>query len=285
MTGPAAAVGDEACASAGARDEARAVAAAAAASAGVELREVTDLAGFGEVQRLFDTIWRPDPKSPPVTSELLRALTKAGNYVAAASRDGRMVGACVGFFGPPGEASMHSHIAGVIPELAGRSVGYALKLHQRAWALDRGVRTISWTFDPLMSRNAYFNLVKLGATAIEYLPDFYGGMHDGINGGDETDRLLVRWQLDAPRAAAETGGDEVIALGREGDGAPAPGSLDGQRLRVAVPADIAAVRAADPDLARRWRAALREVLAPLMAGGARVTGFDKAGWYLLRRQG
>lgn len=95
-------------------------AAKAAELAGVQLREVTDLAGFAAVQQLFDGIWRPEPSNPTVTSELLRALTKSGNYTAAAYRDGRMVGACVAFFGPPREAMMHSHIAGVVADLAGR---------------------------------------------------------------------------------------------------------------------------------------------------------------------
>jgi predicted GNAT superfamily acetyltransferase len=252
--------------------------------AGVEIREVADLAGFAAVQQLFDGIWRPDPRNPPVTTEMLRALTKAGNYVAAAYQGQRMVGACVGFFGPPDHAAMHSHIAGVIPELASRGVGYALKLHQRTWALDRGVHAITWTFDPLVSRNAYFNLVKLGATAAEYLPDFYGGMHDGINGGDETDRLLVRWDLDAPATPVTQTQDAVIALGRSPDGGPVAGSLDGDRLVVAVPTDVESLRAADPALARRWRSAVRDVLVPLMAGGARVTGFDRTGWYVLRRE-
>lgn len=263
-------------------------AARAAQAAGVELREVTDLDGFLAVQRLFERIWRPDPHNPPVTTELLRALTKAGNYVAAAfqgpPQEQRMVGACVGFFGPPAEASMHSHIAGVEPGLPTRGVGYAVKLHQRAWALEHGVRTISWTFDPLISRNAYFNLVKLGATAVEYLPDFYGGMHDGINSGDETDRLLVRWDLTAPRTDPVSSQGGVVALGRDADGGPAPGSLDGDTLLVAVPTDVAALREADAGLARKWRCAVRDVLAPRIAAGDRITGFDRTGWYVLRRE-
>ncbi len=259
-------------------------AALAAQAAGVQLREVTDLAGFVAVQQLFEGIWRPDPRNPPVTTELLRALTKAGNYVVAAHLQARMVGACVAFFGPSQEATMHSHIAGVVPDLAGRSVGYAVKMHQRAWALDRGVRTISWTFDPLVSRNAYFNLQKLGATAEEYMPNFYGGMHDGINGGDETDRLLVRWGLEAPRQALPGTQEAVIALGRTADGDPVVGSADGDTLLVAVPSDVETLRATDSAKARRWRCAVREVLVALMADGARIAGFDKTGSYVLRRE-
>ena len=258
-------------------------AAHAARAAGVQIREVTDLAGFAAVQELFDGIWRPDPSNPTVTTELLRALTKSGNYVVTADRDGRIVGACVAFFGPPREAMLHSHIAGVVADLTGRSVGHALKMHQRAWALKRGVRTITWTFDPLVRRNAYFNLVKLGAHATEYLPDFYGGMHDRINGGDESDRLLIEWDLYAARPGRTGIDGAVVALGYAADGGPHKGSTAAGTLLVAVPADVEALRAADPGLARQWRSALRDVLRPLMAGGARITGFDKAGWYIVTR--
>ncbi|TDU82363.1 putative GNAT superfamily acetyltransferase [Kribbella voronezhensis] len=263
---------------------------AAAASAGVRVRELSELAELDEVYRLYDSIWRPDPKNPPVTTELLRALTKAGNYVGGAYDGDELLGACVGFFGAPAEVAMHSHVAGVSGAARGRNVGFALKLHQRAWALQRGVTAISWTFDPLVRRNAYFNLVKLAAVPTEYLTNFYGLMEDGINSGDDTDRLLVRWQLDAPEVAAAaarrpraiTLPAATIALGRTADERPSAGrSGDGGTVLVAVPTDVEGLRTTDPAAAKDWRAAVREVLGGLLADGARVTGFDRAGWYVL----
>ncbi len=271
---------------------------AAARAAGVRVREISELAGLEAVYQLYDGIWRPDPKNPPVTTELLRALTKAGNYVSGAfDRDsGELVGACVGFFGAPA-GEMHSHIAGVSGAALGRSVGYALKLHQRAWALRHSVSAIEWTFDPLVRRNAYFNLVKLGARPAEYLPNFYGGMHDSINAGDDSDRLLARWDLNAPPvvaactgqlsardAGAELAAGAVVALSCSADDEPVPGTMDGATLLVAVPSDIESLRLADPGRGRRWRTAVRESLGTLMAGGARVTGFDRAGWYVVARR-
>jgi predicted GNAT superfamily acetyltransferase len=276
--------------------EGHAAAEAAALAADVTIREVAELPDLAEVRRLFDGIWRPDPANPPVTTELLRALSKAGNYVAGAFDGPRLVGACVGFFGAPAQAALHSHIAGVSAAAPGRGVGFALKLHQRAWALERGVSTITWTFDPLVSRNAHVNLVKLGAVAEEYLPDFYGGMRDGINGGDETDRLLVRWDLAAPKVVAAVAGTPhprdaraelargaVVALGRSEHGPPVVGELTGGTLLVAVPRDVEALRGADPGHAEKWRVALRDVLTTLMADGARIVGFDRAGWYVVTR--
>jgi len=270
---------------------------AAARAAGVRIRTLTELDDLDAVYRLYDAIWRPDPKNPPVTTELLRALTKAGNYVAGAFDGAGLVGACVGFFSAPAGTAMHSHVAGVSRAALGRSVGFALKLHQRAWAIQRGVSEIAWTFDPLVSRNAYFNLAKLAALADEYLPNFYGDMNDGINGTGDTDRLLVRWDLHAsgvtaacagsvrPASAAdETARGAAVALARSGDGTPVAGSLGAATLLVAVPPDVETLRGTDPGCAQDWRLAIREVLGGAMADGGAVAGFDRAGWYIVTRQ-
>ncbi|HWG02265.1 MAG TPA: GNAT family N-acetyltransferase [Trebonia sp.] len=279
-------------------------AARAAVAAGVLVKELTELADLAAVCRLYEEIWRPEPGSSPITIELLRALAKAGNYTFGAYdlRSGTLVGACAGFFGPPAHGELHSHIAGVLPAGLGRSVGFALKLHQRAWALRRDAAVISWTYDPLVRRNAYFNIGKLGARPAEYLPNFYGGMHDAINGRADSDRLLVRWDLRSPLVAeacagrpaatsfaAERGRGAVVALAAGADGWPSPGPArpvalapgDAATVLVGVPADIEAMRSADPARAAAWRPALRDTLAPLMAAGARVTGFDKDGWYVV----
>ena len=266
----------------------------AAAAAGVRVRELRELDELDAVYRLYDGIWRPDPRNPPVTSELLRALTKAGNYVAGAFDGDQLVGACVGFFSAPSEGALHSHVAGVSGQA--RGIGFALKLHQRAWTLLRGVEVVSWTFDPLVRRNAYFNIVKLAARPTEYLTNFYGDMHDGINSGGDTDRLLVRWELNTPAVAAASGGvptaataeveltnGATVALSSDSDGGPVLGSLAGDSLLVAVPADIEGLRRTDPATAQAWRTAVREVLGTLLAEGAAVTGFDRNGWYALSR--
>lgn len=274
-------------------DLARQASDAAALAAGVTVREVDDLAGLAEVVNLLARIWGRGA-NPPVTLELLRAFGKAGNYVTAAFDGGRLVGACVGFFHAPADDTLHSHIAGVAPEVAGRQVGYALKLHQRAWSMLRGVDRIAWTFDPLVSRNAYFNLTKLGARPIQYLTDFYGPMVDSINGTDDTDRLLVSWELRATRDVAVTSSGEPwgqppdlhpsvgVAVGPGSE--PVPGPVSGETVLIAVPAEISALRTTDPALAARWRVAVRDALTTLVADGGRITGFDRSGHYVVRRR-
>lgn len=267
---------------------------AAAEAAGVEVRELTCLADFEQATGIFDAIWKPDPKNAPVSTELLRALTKAGNYVGGAFDGTKMFGACVGFFEPPAQHAMHSHVAGVSPAGLGRHIGFALKLHQRAWALQRDIHTIQWTFDPLVCRNAYFDLGKLAAVPVEYIPNFYGVMNDAINGREDTDRLLVRWSLTAAQAVAASNGAPAIvdaararthgatvALDVSHDGSPMTRILDGDTVLVAVPTDIERLRVADPETAAHWRVALRETLGVLMSRGYVVSGFDRTGWYVL----
>lgn len=231
-----------------------------------------------------------------VGSELMRALGKAGNYVAACFDGTELVGACLGFFTAPRHNALHSHITGISPDMAGRHLGYALKLHQRAWALRHETPLIEWTFDPLVARNAYFNLVKLAARPVEYLPNFYGTMRDGINGGQDTDRLLMRWDLTDRRVVSACSGvpqttdvgalsarGAAVALRRDGRGGPVIGPCDAGTVLVAVPRDVEALRVEDPDQARDWQAAVRDVLGGLLADGARVTGFDRVGGYVVQR--
>ena len=238
----------------------------------MEIKELDQMPQMHELAELFATIWGR-PGEPPIDSSTLRALSHSGNYVAAAYSGNRMVGGLIGWLGgrPPDDLHLHSHVLGVLPDSEAHGVGFQLKQHQRTWCMDRGVASIEWTYDPLVRRNAHFNLVKLGADAVEYLVNFYGSMDDGINTGEESDRVLVRWNLQSEKAAA-------AAAGRPHELGPDAGAL-----LVPVPGDIVAIRRDDPELARRWRHQLREALGGAMSRGYRVTGFTRAFEYVLSR--
>lgn len=276
---------------AGAVAAAWSAASGATAAAGVAVHELHTLADLHEVLALYRGIWGDSP----VNLEQLRAQTHAGNYTAGAYRDGILVGACVGFFAaapgrPPGTA-LHSHVAGVVAGARAGNVGFALKVHQRAWALARGLTEITWTFDPLVRRNAHFNLVKLAARPREYLVDFYGDLPDTVNAGQGSDRLLVAWDLLDPEVVAAAGGRQAAAgaaparaapaLAVTPDGTPRPARATSGTVLVAVPDDVERLRREQPDLARRWRHAVRDVLGGLMSGGARVVGFANQEGYLV----
>ena len=268
---------------------------AAAARAGVRVVELHALDGLHDAAALYQFVWQTETRAAPVSPDLMRALSHAGGYVAGAYDGDRLVAASLAFHTGGGEAGLHSHISAVAPDVQGRDVGRALKLHQRAWALSHGLGTISWTYDPLLRRNAWFNISKLGARAVGYLVDFYGVMQDAQNAGDESDRAVALWSLEAPyvveaadgvRRSAEV--DDLVRSGavvavRGVDGAPvtSPVPEHAPCVLVQVPDDIQQLRLSDPALARQWRAATREVLEPLLAGSYVATGFTRSGWYVL----
>jgi predicted GNAT superfamily acetyltransferase len=272
---------------------AAATARAAAATAGTRIVQLENLAQFDESLRLYEAVWRADDGVPPVSRDLLRALSTSGSYVAGAFDDEGMVAASFTVFHPPDDHAMHSHIVGVAPRGQGRGVGFALKLDQRAWALARGVTTITWTFDPLVRRNAYFNLAKLAAAPTRYVPDFYGRMDDELNGDDASDRLLVAWDLTSPEVAracsrtprpvAAECGQIAVGLGISPREQPVPGAPTAPVTSIAVPPDIEGLRMRDPQLAADWRVVVRATLGSLLDAGGRVIGFDRELGYLVEQ--
>ncbi|WP_328630521.1 chorismate synthase [Streptomyces sp. NBC_00356] len=242
---------------------------------------VDDVAGLRAVADFLADVWQMPRDAPPFHTDVLHSVAHAGGAVHAARSGGAVVGASVAVFGPPAERDIYSLAAAAAT--SDRGTGYLVKQAQRTWALERGARTMRWTFDPLVARNARFNLVKLGAVASEYQVDFYGPMDDGINNGDETDRLTALWDLtaDAPEAGDPAEGRaEAAVLAKAPDGGPLA-ARDANRLWCRVPEDIVALRASDPDTALRWRHAVREVFTSAYAEGLRATAMSRDGWYLL----
>jgi predicted GNAT superfamily acetyltransferase len=255
---------------------------AAAAASGVRVTTLSRSADFRRAAGVLREIWR-SAEGEPMSAETLVALDFSGNYVSAAFIGDEMVGVSAAFRTENG--SLHSHISGVLPQAQGRSIGYVLKMHQRAWALDRGITHIGWTFDPLIRRNAHFNLVKLGATVADYLLDFYGEMVDAFNPGDTSDRLFLDWDLTGQvpgRYARSAGAAAGLAVGPKGE--PVPGDITGPLLRVSLPADLEEVATYAAGASGRWRLALRHILSGALTHGYLVAGMDETQSYVLRRK-
>ncbi len=294
---------------------AAATAGVAADRAGVRIKSLETIEQMAAACRLLEQVWGVrEGQAFDVQPHLLRALGHGGNYLVGAYRtaDDDLVGASAAFFTEPLGAAMHSHITGVAPGAAARGVGAALKWHQRQWALERGLSTITWTFDPLIARNAYFNISRLGARPQTYYVDFYGVMDDGANRGQPSDRIEAVWDLSsastvaAGAAAGRAPGrrddavdhpaapvvDDMVASGAQvllaaaDDGRPVTTSSarHADSALIGIPCDIECLRRTDPQLALTWRYRLRATLALLMADRSwRVTGFGRDGWYLLSR--
>ncbi len=220
---------------------------------------------------------------------LLVALEHAGSYVGGAFDGDDLVGVCVGFLSQPAGKALHSHVAGVVPGVENRGIGTAMKLHQRAWCLDQGLTEITWTYDPLVARNASFNIRRLGAKLADYLVDFYGQMSDDVNAGQGSDRVLVHWQLDEPlptRDASEPdfeGVPEVLSVGPDELPVTSPVPEGSTALMAALPLDIEDLRRREPATAALWRTALRDALAPLLDSGWSLTAATRDGRYRLEK--
>jgi len=221
-----------------------------------------------EVVGVFDTVWGSTP--PVVTVELLTAVAHAGGYVSLARDHERpgapAVGASLGILARhDGAPALHSHVTALVADARGTGAGRTLKLHQREWAAANGLDSIVWTFDPLVRRNAWFNLSVLGARVREYLPSFYGTMSDAINAGDESDRLLVVWDVHG-----------ALPTRQESYAVPPAGAL-----LVPTPADVVALRRTDPGAVARWRADTRLALTTALDDGRPIVGFTADGKYVI----
>jgi predicted GNAT superfamily acetyltransferase len=234
-------------------ETARAEAGAAAEAAGISLRTLESLDEAVEATRVMSATWG---STQNIGHELLRALQSSGNtLIGAFSADGAMVGFVLGFWGVDEEGwHQHSHMLAALPDRRHGGVGYALKLAQRVDCLEKDVRLVRWTFDPMVVRNGWFNLGKLGAVADRFHRNFYGEMDDDLNRGERSDRLEVRWDLERP-------------LGPRLQGAPT--------VAIDVEPAYDEVRAADRERAARARDSAADLLEDAFARGLVAAGFDR----------
>jgi predicted GNAT superfamily acetyltransferase len=257
----------------------------------------TDLAACEEAVRLQREIWGQDLVVP---SNMLFASLHVGAFLALAWLGAEAVGFVYSIYGVRQWRFVHhSHMLAVLPAHRGRELARQLKAAQRDYCLERGLELVTWTMDPLESRNARFNLAKIGAFAAEYHEDFYGEMPDKLNAGLPSDRFVLEWPIATDRVARRLKAEDQIPsladverevrwlLAADGEGPGAEGALEDSHLLVAAPWDFQAVKARDARLARVWREAHRRTLgAALRAGYAAVEYLvdGTRGAYLLVRR-
>lgn len=214
---------------------------------------------------IFDRTWSMDAGTE-ITPNLLQAMVHGGSYLSGALIDNKIVGAAFAFPATNGGLHLHSHMTAVLPEFRDKGVGYALKIDQWNWAKKKNYSHLSWTFDPLVRRNAKLNIVKLGVDISSYHPNFYGDMPDALNAGDESDRLMVSWRtdVDAPKAR------ELITKPETGD------------ILIEIPEDIVAIRSKNQSESMKWRRQVREQFMAAFEKNGKVIGFSANNEYVVR---
>ena len=257
------------------------------------LEKPEEMAAVEDMQRL---VW-PGPDIEVVPKDLLLAVIHNGGLAIGAFVENVLVGVTFGFPGlyttPDGpRVKHHSHILAVHPDWRSKGVGFALKRAQWQMVRKQGLDRITWTYDPLLSRNAHLNITRLGAVCNTYLRSAYGEMQDSLNAGLPSDRFQVDWWLNTQRVerrlsrrsrpaltlnryrAAEA---TLLEANRDREPAICPPeefpSLTGTLLLLEIPPDFLVLKAADLSLARDWRFYTREVFENAFAAGYLITDF------------
>jgi predicted GNAT superfamily acetyltransferase len=228
-------------------------------AAQIEVRRCASLAEYKACEQLERTVWGEEITVP---SPIFVVAVETGGQVLGAFEGSRMIGftlALAGIHG--GKPFLHSHMTAVLPERQNSGVGRMLKLLQREDALARGIDLVEWTFDPLELRNAYFNLVRLGAVVRRIIPNFYGITESPLHAGLPTDRLVAEWWLDSVRVK------KILA----GDAAPASKAAE----RIAVPADIGDWKHKDQKQALEVQTQIREQFERWFRKGYVATGLER----------
>jgi predicted GNAT superfamily acetyltransferase len=255
------------------------------------------------VEDLTRAVW-PGDDLDVVPAHLLLTVAHNGGLVAGAFDGERLIGFVFGFPGLVATAEglqvKHcSHQLGVHPKYRDRGLGFELKRFQRQIVQGQGIGLVTWTYDPLLGRNARLNIAKLGAVCSTYLRDAYGELRDDLNTGLPSDRFRVDWWLDSPRVAARMADrpgalPDLLGYMRRGAWLLNPPNSDGNAeppqqatadrlgmdlesvhtpLLVEIPADFLSLKASDAGLALAWRLATRACFESLFGHGFAVTDF------------
>ncbi len=269
----------------------------------LQITAAKTIAEFRCIEDLQQQIWGTSAMDV-VPDHILLTFAKNGGIVLLARRADAPVGFAFGFLGKTADGALKicSHQAGVIPTEQNRGVGFALKVAQREAALAAGISVMTWTFDPLQSRNAHFNMRKLGATSRKYLPELYGTMRDALNADIPSDRLEAFWQLNSPETESRLAGasptPELSAAPmlnpckKDDMGFPVPSvtriNLTERRYFVEIPADIQAIKKNNRPLAVTWRLHTRAIFQKAFEAGYHICDFvycaaEARAFYMLSR--
>ena len=264
------------------------------------LESPADMTAVEELQRI---VW-PGSETDVVPAHMLITAIHNGGLLAGAFVENQLIGFIFGFpgldFTPDGPRPKHcSHMMGIHPGHRDSGIGFALKRAQWQMIRHQGIDHITWTYDPLLSRNAYLNIAKLGAVCNTYRRSEYGDMRDGLNAGLPSDRFQVDWWVNTRRVErrlskrarrplklenfSKADLQPLYSLHSQAEGWSRPpehfSPLSGKLALAEIPSDFGALKEADFTLARDWRFFSRELFETAFHEGYLVTDFVFDGGY------
>jgi predicted GNAT superfamily acetyltransferase len=246
-----------------------------ASRANVTLAPLSTVEDADLLNQVIDETWG----GQHLDREVVRALAISGNTSWGAFDGDRLIGFVLGWAGVDDDGlHVHSHMLAAIPDRRHAGVGEALKLAQRAQALEQGIGFVRWTFDPLVARNAWLNLGKLGVVIDRFARSFYGDMRDAINQGERSDRVTVAWNLRREPGPYLVQADPVDLVMRSPDAMPQPAVADitpGNAARIEIPAEYHDLRAADPVLGWAWRDVVAVAVERCLDAGLLGASFER----------
>ena len=231
----------------------------------IQVRRLETLTDQTLGRQIFDQTWAMD-SGTEITPNLLQAMVHSGAYLSGAFIDEKCVGAAFAFPATTEGLHLHSHMTAVLDQYRDKGIGYSLKIDQWNWAKKNNYKEITWTFDPLVARNAKLNLIKLGVDISAYYPNFYGDMPDALNAGDESDRVMASWKVAGDQPVAKS----VITNPDKAD------------TLIKIPEDIVTIRSEDISENLKWRHKVREEFMRAFEKGGKVVGFSANNEYVVR---
>lgn len=229
------------------------------------IRELLTINDQNKGLDLFDSVWPIPGGGREIPQNLMQALVHNGAYFVGAFHGDEILGATFGFIGTTEGMHLHSHMSAVLPISRNLGIGALMKRHQLAWARERNIPFITWTFDPLVRKNAGFNISKLGVEITGYYPDFYGSMPDLVNAGDASDRLMAKWHVLSQKNVNLT--------------SPPSGAIT-----ISIPEDIAQLREMNLDNAISERLRVRKQFLEAFDNSYNVVGFSQTEGYILKKE-
>ncbi len=233
-----------------------------------EVRRLQTLEEFDRCVELEKLVWGGEDLEVVPNTIFVVTRHTGGQVLGAFDSDagGKMIGFTLAFPAFHGrQRFLHSHMTAVLPDYQNRGVGRQLKLLQRRDALERAIRLVEWTFDPLELRNAYFNIVRLGAIIRRMIPNCYGVTTSPLHRGLPTDRLVAEWWLDSRRVRRAVAAGCIAQRARRA----------GKTARIRVPGNFNELRLHNPALAEAVQCQIRDEFLRWLGQNYVVTGFDR----------